>query len=156
MRLSLTPISKSQGFRYRTPGSLAAALLACRSYSRASRIVSLVLCRLCLHLESVAMDTDHPLSSLRYSGCSHVASRVPVMCAQHISWRDFSAKHGSTPIPGGEGERLASSDRTRFARKCAATLGSKTCNGLTYLKLTLVNVSWLLRVSVVTMKAKGA
>jgi hypothetical protein len=42
-----------------------------------------------------------------------------------------------------------------LARKREATFGSKTCNGLTYLELGLVDIPWLLRVSSVIGRGEG-
>jgi len=74
--------------------------------------------------------------------CSHDASRIPVLCAQHRTWRDYCATHGSTSVRiGGENDPFRWIGLV-LDRKSDVTVGSKTCIGLTYLKLALLNIQW--------------
>jgi hypothetical protein len=78
--------------------------------------------------------------------CSHVARRPPVLCAQHRSGVTL-AGHGSTLVPEVKGKVSFFRIGLVLARKSEATIGSKTCIGLTYLELDLVDVLWLVGVS---------
>jgi len=67
------------------------------------------------------------------------------MCAQHRPWRDYSARHGSTSVRrGGENGPFRWIGLV-LDRKSDVTVGSKTCIGLTYLKLALLNIQWQVR-----------
>ena len=94
------------------------------------------------------MDIDLPLSSRRYLGvfacCKPYTSRVCPNAHRGVTILQDMAQHPYREAK--ENVRFVGLDSYLLAR-CDVTVGSKTCNGLTYLKLALLNIQWLRRVS---------